>query len=114
MSTLPNRKKDLGPPGTPLPANAVYIGRRNPRYGSPASEWADRIGFAATARVRGDREVPRLDRSEARPALPELKGKDLVCWCAPERCHGEVLLELLEQMDGTEEDQPRKRRRSKR
>src|SRR3954447_7860568 len=27
-------------------------------------------------------------------ALPELRGKDLVCWCAPEACHGDVLLEL--------------------
>lgn len=23
-----------------------------------------------------------------------LKGKDLVCWCAPERCHADVLLEI--------------------
>jgi hypothetical protein len=27
-------------------------------------------------------------------ALHELRGKDLVCWCAPERCHAEVLIEL--------------------
>jgi hypothetical protein len=27
-------------------------------------------------------------------ALPELRGKNLVCWCAPERCHAEVLIEL--------------------
>ena len=27
-------------------------------------------------------------------ALPELRGKDLVCWCAPERCHGDILIEL--------------------
>jgi len=27
-------------------------------------------------------------------ALPELRGKDLVCWCAPETCHGDVLIEL--------------------
>lgn len=28
-------------------------------------------------------------------ALPQLVGKDLVCWCAPLRCHGEVLLEMV-------------------
>ena len=28
-------------------------------------------------------------------ALPELRGKDLVCWCAPQPCHGDVLLELV-------------------
>ena len=26
--------------------------------------------------------------------LHELRGKDLVCWCAPSACHGDVLLEL--------------------
>ena len=25
-------------------------------------------------------------------AKEELKGKDLICWCAPERCHAEILL----------------------
>jgi hypothetical protein len=27
-------------------------------------------------------------------ALHELRGKHLVCWCAPERCHAEVLIKL--------------------
>ena len=27
-------------------------------------------------------------------ALHELSGKNLVCWCAPQRCHAEVLIEL--------------------
>jgi len=26
--------------------------------------------------------------------LPELNGKDLVCWCAPLPCHGDILLRL--------------------
>jgi hypothetical protein len=26
--------------------------------------------------------------------LHELRGKDLVCWCAPKPCHGDVLLRL--------------------
>jgi hypothetical protein len=28
--------------------------------------------------------------------LHELRGKDLVCWCAPHRCHAEVLAELAD------------------
>lgn len=24
----------------------------------------------------------------------ELKGKDLVCWCKPKLCHGDILLEI--------------------
>lgn len=27
-------------------------------------------------------------------ALSELRGQDLVCWCAPHACHGDVLREL--------------------
>lgn len=26
--------------------------------------------------------------------IHELKGKDLVCWCTPGPCHGDILLEL--------------------
>ncbi len=35
--------------------------------------------------------------------LHELRGKDLVCWCAPQRCHAQVLEDLansLPQQDG--------------
>lgn len=27
--------------------------------------------------------------------LPDLKGKVLGCWCKPEACHGDVILEVL-------------------
>ena len=30
--------------------------------------------------------------------LPELKGKVLGCWCAPEGCHGDVLAELADSL----------------
>src|SRR5215831_6014372 len=45
---------------------------------------------------RGDLEISRspVVRHELMAALPELRGKDLACWCSPEPCHGEVLLEL--------------------
>ena len=29
-------------------------------------------------------------------ALPELKGRTLGCWCAPDACHGDVLAELAD------------------
>ena len=28
--------------------------------------------------------------------LHEIKGKTLGCWCKPKRCHGDVLVELIE------------------
>jgi hypothetical protein len=27
-------------------------------------------------------------------ALDELRGRDLICWCAPLACHGDVLIAL--------------------
>jgi hypothetical protein len=30
-------------------------------------------------------------------ALGELRGRDLICFCAPQECHGDVLLELANQ-----------------
>lgn len=35
-----------------------------------------------------------LNNPELITKLPELAGKTLACWCAPNRCHGDVLLEL--------------------
>ena len=36
----------------------------------------------------------RDERPDLMAALPELRGKDLVCWCAPLACHGDVILRL--------------------
>ena len=80
-----------------VPPGAVYIGRRNARYGLPASKWAnpfrpkrpDDHAPAVATYERWLRSQPRL-----MDALSELRGLDLVCWCMPLPCHGEVLLEL--------------------
>ena len=34
---------------------------------------------------------------EARRLLPGLRGKRLVCYCAPLPCHGDVLVEMLQE-----------------
>ncbi|MFN8129412.1 MAG: DUF4326 domain-containing protein [Candidatus Nanopelagicales bacterium] len=41
-----------------------------------------------------------LDRPDLLEALGELEGKRLACWCAPRACHGDVLVELLENRAG--------------
>ena len=81
-----------------IPPDAVYLGRRNARYRLPASKWANPFSIKREA----DREAViatyerwlRLQRHLI-DALPELAGCDLVCWCAPLPCHGNVLLRLL-------------------
>jgi Domain of unknown function (DUF4326) len=36
--------------------------------------------------------------------LPELKDKRLGCYCAPQRCHGDVLVALVNSLDTNHED----------
>ena len=76
----------------------VYIGRAVPRAGLKASKWANPFKIGRD----GDRDevLQRyreyvLGRPELIAALPELRGKVLGCWCAPEPCHGDVLVALL-------------------
>lgn len=35
-----------------------------------------------------------LTESQIQDIKNSLRGKDLVCWCAPEACHADVLLEI--------------------
>lgn len=71
-----------------VPANAVRIDRMT-KWGNPFV--IGQHGDRATVVKRYE------DRLAARPDLlmaleKELRGKDLVCWCAPQACHGDVLL----------------------
>lgn len=84
MARVLNKRRDQ------IPSSAVYIGRPSV-FGNPFVIGKD-----------GDRaEVIRKYAAwiKSKPALmqqarQQLKGKDLVCWCAPEACHGDVLLKI--------------------
>jgi len=80
------------------PPDAVYIGRRTTRGGHdlPRSKWAnpyrpDRVGGRERA-IELYREY--LHSSGLIGDIGELTGRDLLCWCAPAPCDGDVLLEL--------------------
>ena len=78
--------------------NVVNIGRRNGRYKLPESKWHNpyRIGpDGDRAQVIDKYREYIQTRPDLLAALPELAGKRLACWCAPEACHGDVLIELL-------------------
>lgn len=74
----------------PMP-NAVYIGRPN-KFGNPFV-----IGKDGTREevIKKYREwfysQPKLQEQ----AVEELRGKNLGCWCAPLPCHGDILLEYV-------------------
>lgn len=66
--------------------DAVYIGRGS-KWGNPF-----KIGEHGTRDEVCDRYeaevLPKLD-------LEPLMGKDLVCFCAPQRCHGDSIVRAL-------------------
>ena len=73
-----------------IPRDAVYVGRGSP-FGNPF-----RIGVDG----RRDQVIAKFERwLETQPELiekikRELRGKDLVCFCAPSYCHAEILMEI--------------------
>ncbi len=72
-----------------VPAGAVYVGRGSP-WGNPFRIGVD--GDRATAIRKYERWL-RGQHALLR-ALGELRGKDLVCFCAPEACHADLLMRL--------------------
>lgn len=72
-----------------VPAGAIYVGRPT-IWGNPfvVGKHGDRdeVLRRFEAHLRADQAL--LDR------LGELRGKDLVCWCAPEACHADILRRL--------------------
>lgn len=69
-----------------FPANAIYIGRSS-KWGNPF-----RIGVHGTRRgVLARYEKWLLDQDQLLRDLDELRGKTLVCYCAPKKCHGDLL-----------------------
>lgn len=75
----------------------VYIGRPS-KWGNKFTH-LKRTTRAETVVATREEAVARYEEwVKAQPALmaalPELRGKVLGCWCAPEACHGDVLLRL--------------------
>lgn len=71
-----------------VPSGAVYIGR--------GSKWGNRfiIGVDGTRDeviAKFEADIPEDLRGDAQI---ELRGKDLVCFCAPAACHGDILLRI--------------------
>lgn len=84
MSAIAVLNKHHGRP----PADSVYIGRPSP-WGNPFVIGRDGDRAAVVAKYRGwlMARPEMVDR-----ARRELRGKSLVCFCAPLACHGDVLL----------------------
>ena len=91
-----NKRTDNIPPG------AVYVGRPS-KWGNPYSMQRIRAVNPGMTLEDAHKEAVRCYRewleslsavSLATLDIKQLRGKDLVCWCAPMPCHADVLLEL--------------------
>ena len=77
----------------------VYIGRPS-KWGNP---FTHKEGTLAKFKVSSRKEAIQkfrewlLSNPEKLEELEELRGKTLGCWCKPQSCHGDVIVELLEQ-----------------
>jgi len=72
--------------------NKVYIGRPS-KFGNPFVIGRDGSRKEVIEKYRAwVMNQPELVSA----ARAELKGKRLICWCAPLACHGDVLVEIVE------------------
>lgn len=69
------------------PTDAVYVGRPT-KWGNPfvIGRHGDRD------QVVSQYEQYLLSNEDLMNSLHELKGKSLICWCAPQACHADVLI----------------------
>lgn len=71
-----------------IPAGAIYIGRPS-KWGNPFV-----IGKDGSREDVIHKYCEYLASSGLIDHVKELRGKDLVCWCSPQACHGDVLVVL--------------------
>jgi len=79
--------------GKPTP-NDVRIDRQT-KWGNPFRIGRDGTREEVIAKYR----AYVVSRSDLMAALPELRGKRLLCHCAPLPCHGDVLADLVVGLD---------------
>lgn len=96
------------------PKDAIYVGRPS-KWGNPfiVGKHGDRDNVVKLFRLMAEHVfVPFIEQDKTlsmdfgddklndwkltldRESILELRGKDLVCWCAPKHCHADVLLEI--------------------
>jgi hypothetical protein len=101
IRTLPPDPRDW-PPDHRYIGRGATVGKRGRRGWLAPSDWAN--PFVIGENGTRSEVIALYERwLSGQPALlarlPELRGLVLVCWCAPERCHGDVLARLADEED---------------
>ena len=96
-------------------SNNIYIGRKGivfintengkERYPKYSSIWHNPFKIGNGKYTRDESlekyEIYIKEKIQENPVkydLNEIKNKNLGCWCKPEKCHGDILLKLLEKI----------------
>ena len=97
--------------------NNVYIGRRGivfidgERFPKLDSIWHNPFKIDSTSTSDSDSRDDVISKYETyirkkilndltlRNELLKLKGKNLGCWCHPNKCHGDILLKILNEIE---------------
>jgi hypothetical protein len=74
------------------PADAIYIGRPS-KWGNPFVIGKDGTRQEVVQKYKDY----ILTNQSLLSQIQELRGKDVVCFCAPQQCHGDILIELANQ-----------------
>lgn len=86
-----------------IPKGAVYIGRPS-KWGNPFELGKDGDRdlvvekfekWLTTGESFGNINASEEKRQLILRSLDELSNKDLVCFCAPKKCHGDILLKMV-------------------
>lgn len=79
-----------------VPKSAVYVARPS-IWGNPFHVQ----DFGRDDSIRMYREwLAKPEQDELRARMRQvLRGKDLICWCAPQACHADIILEVANSED---------------
>lgn len=89
--------------------NHEYIGRRGvvfiekERFPKKASQWANPFIVKKEGRDKClemyECWVRKKIEKEGKDEIKKLKNKVLGCWCCPEKCHGDILVKIINELD---------------
>lgn len=87
--------------GCKIPPNSIYIGRPNYKWGLKGSKFQNPYSLDKYSREIAIQKYKKWLWNEIKigyitiQELANMEGFDLVCYCSPKPCHGEVLLAAI-------------------
>lgn len=91
--------------GCKIPEGAIYIGRPSYKWGLKGSKFQNPYSLEKYTREVAIEKYKNWLWNEIKighitiKELANMKGRNLVCYCSPKECHGDVLLRAIEWAD---------------